>query len=81
MRIGRNRKKKFESERQEGLRLGHNRESNETIVDTRGGVIRAYPITREIQDERWDPELINNTKGTPQQPDPSKPVPMKINLT
>ena len=46
LRAGKERKNKFESEWQEGLWLGHSRESNETIVGTKEGVIRAYAIKR-----------------------------------
>jgi hypothetical protein len=83
LRTGKERKNKFESEWQEGLWLGHSRESNEMIIGTKDGVIRAYAIKRKAADERWDVDLLKNMKGTPQQPDPSKPgsmVPIRINF-
>ncbi len=55
---GRDRKNKFESDWEEGLRTGHHRESNEAIVGAKEGVVRAYAIKRGADDERWDKALI-----------------------
>ena len=52
--------------------LGHARDSNETIVGTADGALRAYVVKRMPEDERWDAEFIRNMQGIPQQPDPSK---------
>lgn len=67
------RKDKFESEWKEGIWLGHSRCSNETIVGTDGGLIRACAIRRQAEDVRWDKRKIIALRGSPQQPDPSKP--------
>ena len=52
--------------------LGHARDSNETIVGTADGTYRAYAIKRMMESERWDPDMIRNLQGTPQQPDSKK---------
>ena len=41
------RKDKIESEWHEGLWLGQSRSTNETIVGTAEGVVRAYAVTRD----------------------------------
>ena len=56
---------KFESDWQSGLWLGHSRSSNETIVGTRDGVIKAWAIRGMPEGEQWDPKLIKEMKGTP----------------
>ena len=83
LRTGKERKNKFESEWEEGIWMGHYRESNEMIIGTKQGAIRAYAIKRRTADERWDKDMIKAIKGTPQQLDPSRPglnVPIKINF-
>ena len=83
IREGKERKYKFESEWEEGLWLGHTRSSNEVLIGTRTGVIRAYSIRRKEEGKRWDSELILEMQGTPQRPDPGKPglhVPILINF-
>ena len=77
------RQDKFDSEWREGIWLGHSRNSNEHLVGTTDGVIRAYSVKRQSPDQRWCPELVRGMKGTPQQPDPLKPgiaVPIRINF-
>ena len=72
---------KMETEWHEGIWLGHNSNSNEIIIGTTKGVIRAYAARRMPEDERWDGDLIKRLKGTPQQPNPNKPgdtVPIRI---
>ena len=83
LREGKQKKDKFTSEWQEGIWLGHARSSNEAIVGTRKGVVRAYSIKRQPEDERWDRGLIKDLKGTPQQPNPLKPgmnIPIKVSF-
>ena len=72
---------KMDSEWFEGLWLGHHRNTNEILIGTTEGVVRAYAIRRKAEDQRWDPVMIKEMKGTPQQPDPSKPggqIPVRI---
>ena len=63
--------------------LGHARESNEVLVGTRTGVVRAWAVRRRDPDDRWDADLIKNMQGTPQRPNPNKPgatIPIRINF-
>ena len=67
----------------EGLWLGHARSSNEVLIGTRDGVVRAWAVRRRDPQDRWDSKLIQDMKGTPQQPNPNKPgtmIPIKINF-
>jgi hypothetical protein len=76
-------KDKMESEWEEGIWLGHNRATNESVIGTENGVIRAYSIERKPEGERWDRAMMDAIKGTPQQPDPTKQsvhIPTKVNF-
>ena len=66
------RRDKMESEWFEGLWLGHTRNSNEHLIGTHGGVVKAYSVKRRSEDERWDKAYIEGVRGTPQQPDPAR---------
>ena len=66
------RKDKIESEWHEGLWLGQSRSTNETIVGTAEGVVRAYATRRQDADERWKGDLIKKLQGTPARPDPNR---------
>ena len=59
------RQAKFESEWFEGIWLGHSKNTNEALVGTTQGVVRAYAIIRKNEDERWDGERVKNMKGSP----------------
>ena len=77
------RKDKFSSEWKEGVWLGHQRSSNEILVGTSQGVVRAYSIKRREPEHRWDKAAIKGMVGTPQQPDPTKPgakIPIRISF-
>jgi len=83
VREGKDRKNKFDSEWRLGLWLGHARCSNEIIIGTKEGVVRAYSIKRREEGARWSAEDIKNLKGTPQKPDPCRPgsfIPIRINM-
>ena len=83
IRPGKERANKLESEWREGLWLGHSRRSNEGIIGTREGVVRAYAVKRMDEESRWDAKYLQEMKGTPQQPDPSLPglaIPIKVNI-
>ena len=74
---------KFQSEWKEGVWLGHARGSNEVIVGTGQGVVRAFSVKRFPEDERWNKDDIENMQGTPQRPNPAKPglnIPIKVNF-
>ena len=77
------RKKKLDSPWEEGVWLGHARGSNETLVGTREGVVRAWAIKRMPEEERWSAEAIKGMKGTPARPNPQMPgndVPVQIHV-
>ena len=83
LRLGKERRDKFESEWQEGIWLGHSRSCNEHVVGTKEGVVRAYSVKRQDEDQRWSGVWIKAMRGTPQQPDPSKPglaIPVRVNF-
>ena len=74
-------KNKLQSEWSEGVWLGHTRSSNEVLIGTPEGVVRAYTVERMEEGSRWNSQAIKDMKGTPQQPDPRKPTdraPIKI---
>ena len=76
-------KDKLDAEWHEGIWVGHARNSNEHLIGTVDGVIRAYAVKRQPSDRRWDGELAKNIRGTPQQPDPSRPgvaIPVRVNF-
>ena len=82
-REGKERKDKFVSEVKEGIWLGHTRSSNEAVVGTKDGVVRAHTIKRREADERWDGKMVREIRGTPQQPDPTKAgvaIPLRVNF-
>eukprot|EP00974_Lingulodinium_polyedra_P097698 9470319-Lingulodinium_polyedra.AAC.1 len=66
------RKEKFATEWKEGVWLGHTRNSNESIIGTKDGVVRAYAVRRQDEAERWRGDIWKQMKGTPQEPVPSK---------
>ncbi len=77
------RKEKFCSEWREGIWLGHQRSSNEALVGTNRGVVKAYSVKRREPDQRWSKEAILGMVGTPQQPDPTKPgtkIPIRVSF-
>ena len=83
LRVGENGVDKFDSEWRQGVWLGHTRSSNEHVIGTPDGVIRAYTVKRLDSQERWDSALLSKVRGTPQQPDPGKPgqrVPIRVNF-
>ena len=57
------RKNKFETEWRQGVWLGHARSSNDHIIGTTGGAIKAYAIKRQGEDQRWDAVLIKELQG------------------
>ena len=49
---------KMDSGLEEGLWLGHTRNSNEILVGTLNGVVRAYAVRKRPEEEQWDAEFI-----------------------
>ena len=72
IRHGKHRQNQLETERSSGVWLGHCQQSNEVLIGTNHGVIRAFTVARKPEGERWNAEAIRDVKGTPQQPDPSR---------
>ena len=50
--------------------MGVRFKSDEIIVGTEHGVLRARTIKRLTVDQQWDREFVRNIQGTPRQPDP-----------
>jgi hypothetical protein len=64
---------KMEAAWEEGLWLGHTKNSNEVLIGTRSGVVRAFAVRKKPAEEQWDAKLIKEMKGTPAQPNPGRP--------
>ena len=77
IRHSKERKNKLTSEEKEGIWLGHNRGSNEVLVGTANGVVRAYAVRRQPEGSRWGRDMILDAQGTPPQP---VLVPIRINF-
>ena len=73
IREGKDHRTKFETEDKEGIWLGHNQGTNEALIATPHGVVRACSFRRRDDASRWSPALTSGMKGTPKQPDPSRP--------
>ena len=52
--------------------LGQSRSTNETIVGTAEGVVRASATRRQDVDERWKGDLIKKPRRTPARPDSNR---------
>ena len=63
IRPGKERANKLESEWRQGLWLGHSRRSNEAIIGTREGVVRAYAVKHMDEESRWDAKYRKEMKG------------------
>ena len=53
-----------------GVYLGTNERTEESLIGTNKGVVRARTVRRLTETERWDHEMINNIRGTPKYPRP-----------
>ena len=83
LREGKGRKDKFNLEWREGIWLGHTRNSNEHIIGLPDGAVKAYSIKRQDAGVRWNADLVRALRGTPQQPDPSRPglhIPIRVHF-
>ena len=83
IRVGESGVDKFDTEWRKGVWLGHTRNSNEHVIGTAEGVLRAYSIKRLDPEERWNKDLIAAVRGTPQQPDPRRQgfrVPIRVSF-
>jgi len=83
LKVSGEKKQSMESKWEDGLWLGHARASNETLIGTREGVVRAWAVKRKLEEDGWDKELIEEMAGTPDRPNPhalGNYIPIKINL-
>jgi hypothetical protein len=81
LRVIKDRKNKYETEWRDGIWLGHSRRSNEHIIGTVEGVVRAYSVKRRADGERWNGQMIKEMKGSPQAPNPNVAgvqIPIKV---
>ena len=82
-RLGEDDKNKLDSQWEEGIWLGHARGSNEVLIGTREGVVRAWAVKRRPEEERWSAEDLKHMQGTPARPNPQMPgndIPVLIHL-
>lgn len=56
----------------EGIWLGTNMRTSESIIGTHDGVFRAGAIRRKPPEERWSASYLQDLKGCPQQPVPGR---------
>ena len=68
------RRDKWNTEEHEGVWLGHTRSSNEHLIGTPNGVVKAYSIRKKMEEERWSRQALEAMKGTPDQTTPSPGV-------
>ena len=68
LRENKERRDKFSTEWKEGIWLGHSRNSNETLVGTDDGVVRAFAIRGFPEGQRWNGERIKRMQGTLKNP-------------
>ena len=83
IRVNENIKLGIDVDMAEGIWLGHARESNEMIIGTPEGCVRAYDVKRMPEGERWDREAIAKMRGTPGRPNPNKAgthIPIGVNV-
>ena len=59
------RKRSMESKWEEGIWIGHARESNEALIGTPKGITRAWTVRRRVPGERWSEDLVTRMKGIP----------------
>ena len=55
----------MESKWEEGVWLGHTRNSNEVFVGNKDGLVKAWAIRRRPLEERWDDAMIRSLKAIP----------------
>ena len=71
----------MESDWDEGIWLGHAKQSNEILVGTEEGTVRAWAVKRLTEEERWGGKMVKSIKGTPARPNPNGPgsdIPIRI---
>ena len=74
---------KAETSWQEGIWLGQCQKSNEVLIGTTQGVVRAWAVKRRTDDERWSAEAVRTMQGVPPQPVPGRAgsqVPIRVRV-
>ena len=74
---------KLESCWHEGVWIGQNQRSNEVLIGTTSGVVKAFAVKRRPDEERWNKDAIINMQGTPEHPVPGMPgrrIPIAIHV-
>ena len=77
------RQNKMEMKWEEGIWLGHETMTNEVVIGTPNGCVKAWAVKRRIEEERWDMKKVNAVRGTPAEPVPgsgSARVPIRVRL-
>ena len=65
-------KDKTEARWKYGIWLGISNRSDEVIIGTETGVIKARSVRSLVEKDRWDKEFVDKIQGTPQQPIPGR---------
>ena len=63
--------------------MGQHQRSNEILIGTNAGVVKAFAIKRKPQEERWCKESVEAMQGSPQQPAPGimgREIPVVIHV-
>ena len=74
---------KFDVKWEEGVWLGHARDTNEMLIGTPTGVVRTYACKRKPEAERWSADAVDAIQGTPSKPNPKKAglyIPIRVPL-
>ncbi len=61
---------KLDTKKREGIWLGLRWRSDEHLVGTKDGVVKARTVRRLLDDQKWNPEMINQIRGAPRRPTP-----------
>ena len=74
-------KSKLEPQLEYGIFVGINMRTEETIIETKEGTVKAWTMKRLTPEDRWDWEFMDAVRGEPNQPVPGIPgrhIPIRI---
>jgi hypothetical protein len=63
---------KMEMKWEAGILLGHETKTNEVVIGTPEGCVRAWAVKRGLAEGRWDMGKVNAVRGTPAKPVPGE---------